>query len=132
MATEELHVHPMPGKSEAAVQARKRLYASKIGGRLWRNNVGVLPDKRGVPVRFGLCNETSEQNRVCKSSDLIGIYPRLIMPEDVGSFIGQFWASEEKHGDWTGPSDAHEHAQLAYLNLVRSLGGRAEFDNGVY
>ena len=46
-------VPPMlPGESEAAVQNRIRLEASDKGLRIWRNNVGVLMDDRGIPVRM--------------------------------------------------------------------------------
>lgn len=42
------------------------LALSEAGCLIWRNNVGVLPDRTGVPIRFGLC---------VGSSDLIGIAP---------------------------------------------------------
>ena len=38
------------GLSEADVQAHIRLAVSKMGWTIWRNNVGVLKDARGVPV----------------------------------------------------------------------------------
>ena len=42
------------------------LALSEAGCLIWRNNVGVLPDRNGVPIRFGLC---------VGSADLIGITP---------------------------------------------------------
>lgn len=117
------------GGSEEAVQNRCRLRARAMGGRLDRNNVGALQDKRGAVVRFGLCNDTPNMNEQVKSSDLIGLYPLLITPEMVGQTIGQYWAVEVKHGGWSWNGDAHEQAQLAYGQLVRSLGGRFSFVN---
>ena len=59
------------------------LKASKLGWRLWRNNVGVLKDERGVPIRFGLANTSKAVNGELKSGDLIGIRPVLITPDMV-------------------------------------------------
>ena len=63
------------GESETGVSNRLALYASRCGRRLWRNNVGALKDDRGVPVRFGLANDSKKVNKVQKSSDRIGITP---------------------------------------------------------
>ena len=121
---------PLSGMSEAAVSSRVRLEAVQAGVRLWRNNVGALLDKRGVPVRFGLANESKEQNARIKSGDLIGIRPIRVTPAHVGLVIGQFVSREIKAGDWKfNPNDAHEAAQLAWATLVRSLGGDACFAN---
>ena len=51
---------PMAGKSEAAVQQQVRYDAAKSGDILFRNNVGVLMDDRGVPVRYGLANDSKQ------------------------------------------------------------------------
>ena len=121
-----------PG-SETYVQSAVRLEASLLGGRLWRNNVGALVDKRGVPVRYGLCNETKEVNKVCKSSDLIGIHPVEIQPHHVGTVIGQFVARECKKASWKpGERKADEAAQTNFINLVNALGGDGKFTNGGY
>lgn len=113
--------------SEARVQDSVRLKASQIGGRLWRNNVGALVDKRGVPIRYGLCNETKAMNKVLKSSDLIGIYPLKITADMVGNTVGQFWAIECKHEGWEYVGNDHEKAQKAFGDLVVKFGGRFSF-----
>lgn len=115
------------GMSEAAIQTQVRLNASKLGWRVFRNNVGVLKDERGVPVRYGLCNDTKQQNMSHKSSDLIGIRPLLITSEHVGQVIGQFVALEVKRADWKYTGSDREKAQLNFLSLIASLGGYSKF-----
>lgn len=118
-----------PGESEAAIQNHVRLEASTKGLRMWRNNVGVLNDERGIPVRFGLCNDSKQMNQEIKSSDLIGIRPVLIKPQHVGSTIGQFVAREVKAGSWKWSGSKREKAQLKFLELIISLGGDGAFAN---
>ena len=120
---------PLEGESEAAVQNRIRLEASAKGLRIWRNNVGVLMDERGIPVRFGLANDSKQMNENIKSSDLIGIRPVLITQAHVGTIIGQFVAREVKEGKWHYTGSKRELAQLRYLELVVSLGGDGAFAN---
>ncbi|MEG1884859.1 MAG: hypothetical protein RR182_01125 [Alistipes sp.] len=124
-------VAPLKGNNEAAVQAHVRLEASRVGGRLWRNNVGAIQDSRGVPVRYGLANDSKQMNDVIKSSDLIGLRPVLIGPQHVGATIGQFVAREVKEPTWHYTGSAREVAQLKFLELVASLGGDAAFATGV-
>lgn len=118
------------GLSEAAVQQNVRFEASRIGARLWRNNVGAYKDEYDNFIRYGLANESAQVNKVMKSSDLIGIKPVLITPEMVGHTIGQFLSREVKAGDWKYSGSDHEVAQLAWINLITSLGGDAKFTNG--
>lgn len=114
--------------SEAKVQAEVREKASQLGWRLWRNNVGVFVDERGVPVRYGLANESSAMNKVVKSSDLIGLRPVVITPDMVGQTIGQFVAIECKHGEWSmRENDKHAGAQKAFIEMVKKLGGHGLF-----
>lgn len=115
---------------EHKVQDDARLLASKMGWRLFRNNKGVLPDKRGIPVRFGLCNETPALGKRLRSSDLIGIRPVVITPDMVGTTIGQFVAREIKKAGWKYKGTEHEEAQLAFGTLIIGLGGDFKFWNG--
>ena len=118
-----------PG-SESRQQSLTRIDASQNGVWLTRNNVGCLNDLRGVPVRYGLCNESKEQNSKVKSADLIGIRPLLIGPHHIGTTIGQFVSREIKHEGWKWKGDKHEVAQLNWCNFVLSKGGDAAFCTG--
>ena len=118
-ATQPDHQTAAPG-SEAAVQNAVRMEAARRGDRYWRNNVGCLVDERGVPVRYGLANESAKMNKIVKSSDLIGI-----------SSQGQFLALEVKRPDWTYRATDRERAQLAFITFVNSMGGRAAFISSV-
>lgn len=118
-----------PGKSEAAIQSQVRVNACKQGARLWRNNVGAFVADNGALVRYGLANESKQVNKVFKSSDLIGIKPVLITKEHVGQTIGQFVAIETKDGGWIYRGTEREQAQLNFIEFIRKLGGRAEFNN---
>lgn len=115
---------------EAGAQALVRLEASRNGARLWRNNVGVLFDSRGVPVRYGLVNDSKQLNESIKSSDLIGIKRLVITPDHVGSTVGQFVAREMKAPGWRFTGSKRELAQLKFLELVYAMGGDAAFCTG--
>ena len=126
--------HTLPatvkGTSEAAVQSAIRMEAARKGVRLWRNNVGALVDSRGVPVRYGLANDSKQVNEVCKSGDLIGVRPVLIGLQHVGQVIGQFVSRECKRPGWRYVGDNHEVAQLNWAQLVTAAGGDAAFCTG--
>jgi len=114
-------------RSEGYVQSAVRLEASQKGMRLFRNNVGVLPDRNGRPVRFGLANDSPAMNDALKSGDLIGIRRVVITQEHVGYAIGQFVSRECKTEGWQYTGTEREIAQRAWMNLVVSLGGDAAF-----
>jgi hypothetical protein len=117
------------GRSEGAVSNAVRLEASRKGMRLWRNNVGVLQDNNGRPVRFGLANDSPQVNKVLKSGDLIGIDPVVITPGMVGSTIGRFLSVETKPEGWHFTGTPREEAQQSWALFVASMGGRALFAN---
>lgn len=132
------------GKSETWAQQQARLAIAQAGGMSWRNNVGAMKAKevhqcpachfkfevKQAPLRWGLCNDSTQLNARFKSSDLIGIMPVRITPDMVGSTLGQFVSVEVKRPGWVYKGDAHEKAQLAWLELVASKGGVATFSTG--
>ena len=117
-----------PG-SEARVQSEVLLESASKGWRMWRNNVGSLVDDRGVPVRYGLCNDSKKLNDKFKSGDLIGIRPLLVTPELVGHTIGQFASLEVKEEGWQYTGQGREPGQLSWAQLVITNGGYAAFVN---
>jgi hypothetical protein len=117
------------GKSESAVSSMVRLKADSLGMRLWRNNVGVLKDERGIPVRYGLANDSKKLNERLKSSDLIGWRRILIEPIHVGQYVAQFTSVEVKHEEWKYTATPREEAQLRWLKLVDTEGGYGRFVN---
>ena len=121
---------PHGAGSEARVQSQIRLSAAQMGVRIYRNNVGVLKDDRGVPLRFGLANDTSAMNSVIKSSDLIGWRPILITDEMVGTKIAKFVSIECKAANWKWKATDRERAQAAWHALVNRDGGEGYFSTG--
>jgi len=113
---------------ESLIQKRVRVnFQNKYKAPLWRNNVGG--DKLGN--RWGLANETKAQNKVIKSADLIGITPfTLEQLHTMGMHkVGVFTSLEVKRGNWKYRGTPEEKAQLRWANLVKKLGGLAEFIN---
>lgn len=117
-------------QGEAYVQSVVRLEAGRKGVKLWRNNVGVLMDARGVPVRYGLANDSKRLNEVCKSGDLIGWRPVVITADMVGAKIAQFVSRECKRPNWAYTGTEHEVAQLKWAQAVAADGGDAKFVTG--
>lgn len=90
----------LPNNSEAAILKRVMMEASKLGLRVFRNNVGMLKDNKGTQVKYGLCTG---------SSDLIGWTAQ-----------GKFVAIEVK----SQFGDVSEEQQN-FLNQVEKAGGFA-------
>jgi hypothetical protein len=116
-------------ESESAVQSLVRLEAARKDVWLGRNNVGVLKDKTGRPVRYGLANDSAAVNEVVKSADLIGIRKVLITSDHVGKIIGQFVSRECKEANWVYTGIPREQAQLRWATLINSYGGDAAIVN---
>jgi len=112
-----------PGASEAYALAKIRLETNITGGLLLRNNSGAAVDGRGIPVRFGLGNDSAKLNKKFKSSDLIGLTPLVIRPEHVGRTWGVFTAVEVKKPGWKYTATDREKAQLFFINSIRARGG---------
>lgn len=96
---------------EHAIMQRVMLAASRLGWRVFRNNVGVLPDRRGIPIRYGLCPG---------SADLVGWRSLVITPDMVGSTLAQFVSVEVK-----GPRGKLSDEQARWRNAVEQAGGLA-------
>lgn len=114
--------------SESYVSKIVRVEASQKDCILWRNNVGALKDERGIPVRYGLANDSKKMNERVKSHDLIGIRKVHITQQHVGVVIGQFLSRETKREGWSfSPNDQHSLAQLKFAEIVLAFGGDAAF-----
>jgi len=120
MATPEAH---------ASQEVRNR--ASDWKARLFRNNSGVLMNEVGVPVRFGLGNESSKFNKQFKTGDFVGWFPVTITPEMVGKTVAVFANIEAKALGFkiksVYPIKSREYAQNKFNNLVEDNGGIAGF-----
>lgn len=89
------------------------LLACGIGDtRLFRNNVGVLQDRNGQHIRYGVCNPGG--------SDLIGWTKVTVTPEMVGQTLAVFTAVETKTA--TGRVTPE---QERFLQAVAGSGGRS-------
>lgn len=121
----------VPGTSEAAIQTQVRLEASRLGGRLFRNNVGAGILQDGSFVRWGLCNDSAQLNKIVKSSDLCGIMPVTITPAHVGATFGRFICREVKAAGWKYRGTDRERAQAKWIEMINALGGDAGFAVGV-
>lgn len=121
---------PTNSDSEDAALIAVRLEAANKGLLLWRNNVGAMQDTSGRVVRYGLCNDSKALNETCKSGDLIGVRPLMIVPEMIGHTVGQFVSREVKAPGWHYTATPRETAQLNWINLVSSRGADAAFCTG--
>lgn len=123
MATKE-------ARSSHAVRER----ASAWGVRLFRNNSGVLMNDVGIPVRFGLGNESSKTNKDLKTGDYIGWTPVTITPEMVGKTLPVFTNMEVKASGFktreTYNKNSREHGQNNFNQIVVRAGGIAGFTSG--
>ena len=100
--------------TEKDVERLLILHASKIGSTLFKNEVGLAYAKDGRPIKYGLCNG---------SSDLIGWTPVTITEDMVGKKIAVFTAIEvkkNKRGSYRATT-----GQQAFISAVLNNGGYA-------
>ena len=97
-------------KKESALLSAIMIIASKMGHRLFRNNIGLYQDRVGNWVRYGVANPGG--------SDLIGWTSLVITQEMVGKKVAVFTAVEGKTGKLKATKE-----QLAFLQAVRDAGG---------
>lgn len=117
------------GLSEAAVTSRVKLSASKVGMKLFRNNVGACETADGRQIRYGLANDSKRMNSQHKSGDLIGFTPVTIQPYHVGRILAVFTSIEVKKANWRYTGKGREVAQKRWIDFVNSAGGIAGFVN---
>jgi len=122
---------------ESSVAQRVALEESRLNCLGMRNNVGAVtyidPDtNRTTHLRFGLMNESKEQNKQVKSSDRILIVPTWCYRETIGwGWLGAFGAIETKPSDWIfSQADQRAVAQGRFHDIVRGYGGFAGFATG--
>jgi len=92
----------LPTPTEHHIQLGLIEYLSYKNVYIWRNNSGALPDKRGIPVRFGKVG----------SSDILGVQ----------GGTGKFIAIEVKR---PGMSYKPTQPQLDFLQEIHEHGGLA-------
>ena len=121
---------------EAKASAKCRLLAGRHKCRLFRNNSGVLPDKNGTPVFFGLGNTPKKVagkkiSEIRKSSDDIGYTMVEITPEMVGHTLAVFTSIEYKAEGFKikaiYPEKSRESKQLVWINMGKKAGGIGGF-----
>lgn len=93
---------------ESPIQRDIRTKLGELKLPFFRYQVGLFYTERGTPVKIG----------VEGVSDLIGIIPYTVRPEDVGRTIGVFVALEVKK-----PKGAVRKAQAPFLQTINRLGG---------
>jgi hypothetical protein len=98
---------------EATILTRVRKAASKVGARLFRNQVGLYHLLDGRVIRSGLCKG---------SSDLIGWHSIVITPAMVGRRVAVFMAIEGKRPKKSKPPTSE---QKNFIKVVREAGGIA-------
>ena len=118
-------------KTESEVQQLIRAECSKHQIVTFRNNVGAGTLSNGSFIRWGLANESVQQNHLYKSADLIGIKPIIITADMIGQTIGQFVSIECKKEGWLfKEKNVDITAQQNWLRMVQDHGGLAIFSTG--
>lgn len=113
----KLPARPTPPRRESDVMGEVRSYLATQRDLIsFRNNVGMLRDERGVPVRYGLCEG---------SADLIACVPTKLACPSCGAAlppVGRFVGIEVK-----GPGTRTTPEQFAWARTVEGSHGVAGF-----
>lgn len=116
-------------EAKSSLSVRER--ASDWGLRLFRNNSGALMNEVGIPVRFGLGNESKKVNQELKSGDLIGWTPLIITQEMVGKQVAVFTNIEAKAKGFKEREkynkNTREYGQDKWNKMTNKAGGLAGF-----
>lgn len=118
-------------KPESQIQNELKLEYIDLNGRAYRNNSGVLNNEDGVPVRYGLGNESKRINNVRKSSDLVGFLPVVITQAMVGHTVAVLTVTEAKKEGWRYTAIEDERAQKAFIDIIVKYGGIGCFAQSV-
>lgn len=105
--------------TESPLMRRVLLHASRLGMRLFRNQVGVYQLKDGRWLRSGLC---------VGSSDLIGWTPVVVTQEMVGKTVAVFTACETKAGRKQATDEQRQFIDTVTLSGGLAVVIRAEAD----
>lgn len=100
-------------RTETAIQNAIRMVLSKVGLRLFRNNIGLATFPDGSKVEYGLGPGTS---------DLIGWKPVTVTQDMVGKRLAVFVAVEVKKPGHKTSKERLEQ-QLNFLHRVVEAGG---------
>jgi hypothetical protein len=112
--------------SEAKNSNDYELAKGKVKGLItFRNNCGVLPDRNGRPVYYGVAGPKKGVKSM-GGSDFIGWQSIVVTPDMVGQKIAVFTAHELKADDSKNCSVTIA-AQENFLSRVVADGGRAGF-----
>jgi len=106
---------------ETGVQQEIQLDMSANGHRAFRNNNGVLRDREGTYIAYGMGNGTS---------DLIGFTSIKITPEMVGKRVAIFTAMEVKKDEAAKLRDDKNKKKVQqgkFISFVKKMGGIAGF-----
>jgi hypothetical protein len=88
-------------RSEKEIMEAVMIEASRLGYVVWRNNSGMLYNKNGTPVKYGLCKGSSDLIGFCKGT-------------------GQFLAIEVKSS-----AGKLTESQIKFVDFVNKNGGKA-------
>ncbi len=118
-----LPIRKPPRAGESLIVRRIREALGKLPHvTIWRNNTGMLEDRNGTKVRFGLCEGSADLvGLVTMARPVLGIGGKVMGYADGGfSGVARFLAIEVKQ-----PGKKPTQAQLDFIAHVNAMGGHA-------